>query len=142
MQTSEAAEHLARQLVFLNAPEELPFFDQMKLQLPETDPDDDDAFGFGLGQVVYSITPVAMVMGGVAMDFIVKKMSEAGAEVLQEKFKGWLRGKFAGKPQLTSHLTPPQKEALLNALLSTALASGVSAEQAVKLSADFIAVMD
>jgi hypothetical protein len=141
MQTSEAAEHLAKQLVFLNAPEEIPYFDQMKLQPPDTAPDD-DAFGFGLGQVVYSITPVAMVMGGVAMDFIVKKMSEAGAEVLQEKFKGWLRGKFTEKPQLTSHLTQPQKDALLNALLNTALASGVSAEQAVKLSADFIAILD
>jgi hypothetical protein len=142
MYISEAAEHLAKQLVLLNAPEEIPFFDVMKLEPSETAPDDDDAFGFGLGQVVYAITPVAIAMGGVAMDFIVKKMSEAGAEVLQEKFKSWLRGKFSEKPHLTSQLTQPQKDALLNALLSTALASGVSAEQAVKLSADFIAIMD
>ncbi|MNJ29639.1 hypothetical protein D3C77_242120 [compost metagenome] len=137
----QAIEFLAKGLVALHAPEELDHFEALKQQPGDEtldDDDDDDAFAFGAAEVVPAITPIAMMIAGVAFDFVVKTMGEAGADVLKEKFKNWARSLFSEKPETADFLTPEQRTALVKALLAAALKSGVKADLAVKLSSSFV----
>lgn len=136
-ENQQAIEALAKGLISLQAPEEIYYFDQLKQQSNEAI-HDDDAFAFGVAEVVPAITPIALTIATAALNFLLEKMGEAGTEVLKEKYKIWVRGLFSTSPQIAPSLTEEQKEALTKALLAAALQSGVKTDQAVKLSSNFI----
>ena len=132
-----ATEFLAKGLVALHAPEEIEYFDQLKQQ-SNADLNDDDAFSFGVGEIVPTITPIAIAMAGVALNFVIAKMGEAGADILKERYKNWICGLFSGVDNLASVLSQEQRNILTQALLDAALKAGVRPDHAVKLSADFV----
>ncbi|MBO3273681.1 hypothetical protein [Pseudomonas schmalbachii] len=133
-----AVESLAKGLVELHAPEEIGYFEELKKQSSNDFLDDDDAFAFGVTEVVPAITPIAMMMASVAMNFVLEIMSEAGGDVLKEKYKNWIRGRFSENPEIADNLTPEQKETLIKALLSAASEAGIKTDLAVRLSSNFI----
>lgn len=136
-ENQQAIEALAKGLITLQAPEEIYYFDQLKQQSNEAI-HDDDAFGFGFAEVVPAITPIALTIAAAAMNFLLEKMSEAGTEVLKDKYKTWVSGLFSTSPQIAPSLTEEQKEALTKALLAAAIKSGVKTDLAVKISSNFI----
>lgn len=137
-ENEQAIEALAKGLITLQAPEEIYYFEQLKQQSNEAIHDDDDAFAFGVAEVVPAITPIALTIAAAAVNFLLEKMSEAGTEILKDRYKTWVRGLFSTSPQIAPSLTEEQKEALTKALLAAALKSGVKTDLALKISSNFI----
>lgn len=132
-----AIDALAKGLIALHAPEEIDYFDELKKQSND-ELVDDDAFAFGVAEVVPAITPIALTLASAAMNFMLAKMGDAGTEILKEKYKQWVSGLFSTKPDMAITLTPEQKDALLKAMLTAALQSGVTTDLAIKLSSKFV----
>ncbi|MFJ3447307.1 hypothetical protein ACIPM0_03595 [Pseudomonas sichuanensis] len=133
----QAIDALAKGLITLHAPEEIDYFEQLKQQSNEVI-QDDDAFAFGVAEVVPAITPIALMIAKTAVNFLLETMGEVGTDIMKEKYKSWARGLFSASPKIAPTLTEVQKEALTKALLAAALRSGVKTDLAVKLSSKFI----
>lgn len=131
---------LAKELVSIHAPDEIPYFDALANCNKKTSmKDSDDPFAFGIADILPAISPVALQLASTALIFLTEKLANAGVDLLKEKttqaLDNWL---FDGPKNKKLSLSEAQKEALTRILLDEAIKQRVPLELAISLSDDFI----
>ncbi|VVO04109.1 hypothetical protein [Pseudomonas fluorescens] len=131
---------LARKLVELHAPDEIPYFETLAEERCPIDLEDtDDPFAFGIGEFLPAITPIALNLASSALIFMTGKIAEAAGDTIIDKTKQTIEGWFNKPPTERKFKIPPhQQEALVALLFNEALKQGVGVELATRLSSDFV----
>lgn len=132
---------LAKKLVALHAPDELPYFDNLSNENESIGREDtDDPFAFGIGELLPAITPTAMNLASTALIFIGGIVSDAASDVLVDKTKKTINSWLNSTPEQTPELIldQHQQEILVSLLFNEALKQGVGVEMATRLSSDFV----
>lgn len=135
---------LARKLVALHAPDEIPYFETLAEEHRSVEIEDtDDPFAFGIGEFLPAITPVALNLASTALVFLSSKIAEAAGDAVVDKTKQTIERWFNNAPaaESFSKINQHQQEVLVALLFNEALKQGVGVELATRLSSDFVRVL-
>lgn len=132
---------LSKDLVTRVAPEELDIFDDLLQDYFENpQPPDrtakagDDALGFGLGEVMIAMTPVAAAVATAALNFLLQAVLKAAQDETVAQVRSRLKPLFERKAKADKlSLTTEQLKQLRDTARASAEQYGLDAKQAAQL---------
>jgi hypothetical protein len=132
---------LSKEMITHVAPEELDIFDDLlqgyfeNPQPPDrTVKASDDPLGFGLGEVMNAMTPIAAAVATAALNFLLQAVLKAAQDETVAQVRRRLKPLFEHKAQAEKlSLTPEQLRQLRDTTRASAEQYGLTAKQAAQL---------
>ncbi|MGF1506154.1 MAG: hypothetical protein GYB64_18675 [Chloroflexi bacterium] len=135
-------ETLSRDMVRQVAPEELSMFDELMAEYHKdpSPPDleaqpDDDALGFGLGEVLTAVTPAAGAISGLLVTFAIEVLKQSLADESADHLRDHIKRMLGILPR-TPQTPRPDSESLRglhHATMQEALRFGLTEDEARRL---------